>query len=409
MKRLRGRLTIELALSISGGVVIGLLMSCSSTPDRRPVPRDLSASASIPDLPLARFWADEAPPFTEDWMGLSDDYIADRYAGIYAKEHHYLAVSGGGPNGAFGAGLLVGWTRSGKRPEFTMVTGISTGALIAPFAFLGPSYDDELKEAYTTYSTEDFLEKRSLLGTLTSDAATDTTPLAQLIARYVDEEMMEEIAREFHRGRKLLIGTTNLDAERPVIWSLGYIAASGRPEALQLIRKILLASASIPVAFPPVYFDVAADGESYDEMHVDGGATSQVFLYPGGLAWSDVTRRLRVKGAPKAWVIRNAQLRPSYKAVQPKLMDIAMHSIQSLLKTQGIGDLYRIYAKAKRDGLEFRVVDIPSDVDLEDKSEFMDPVFMKRLFDRGFEMGVRQEAWSDIPPGFQRAFFKVEP
>ena len=174
---------------------------------------------------------------------------------------NYLAVSGGGDNGAFGAGLMNGWTETGTRPEFKMVTGVSTGALIAPFAFLGPDYDAALREVYTTMTPEKVYRARGLSAALFDDAMADTTPLAEMIAKYADQKMFDAIAREYQKGRLLLIGTTDLDAQRPVIWNIGAIAASGHPEALELFRKILRASAAIPGAFQPVLIDVEIDGQ----------------------------------------------------------------------------------------------------------------------------------------------------
>ena len=189
---------------------------------------------------------------------------------VYSRERDYLSISGGGANGAFGAGLLKGWSESGNRPEMTIVTGISTGALIAPFAFLG----SELELLYTTMSTSELIKKRSLIAGLTSDALADTSPMRELLLKHVDEEIIEKIAQEHTRGRRLLIGTTNLDAKRPVIWNIGAIAAVGTDESAQLIRDVMLASASIPGVFPPVRLKVQVGTQEYDELHVDGGVSS---------------------------------------------------------------------------------------------------------------------------------------
>lgn len=173
----------------------------------------------------------------------------------------FLAISGGGDEGAFGAGLLVGWTDAGTRPEFQVVTGVSTGALIAPFAFLGTEYDRELREVYTTISSDDILSTRNVVAGVLKDALSDTTALWRLISRYVNEQMMAGIAREYAKGRLLLIGTTDLDAQRANIWNIGAIAASGHPGALDLIRKILRASSAIPGLFQPVLIDVELTGK----------------------------------------------------------------------------------------------------------------------------------------------------
>jgi predicted acylesterase/phospholipase RssA len=198
------------------------------------------------------------------------------------REHDYLVLSGGGGNGAFGAGLLAGWTAHGSRPEFQIVSGVSTGALIAPFAFLGPAYDGTLRDVYTRYSTEDLVESRSLLSIVRGDAALSTARLRALIAHYLDDAVIAAIAAEGARGRSLFVGTTNLDAGRPVVWDITRIAAHGTPAARELIYDVILASTAIPGAFPPVMIQVEAHGLRYDEMHVDGGVTSQLFLASTG-------------------------------------------------------------------------------------------------------------------------------
>ena len=208
---------------------------------------------------------------------------------IFQKACFFLALSGGGDEGAFGAGVLCGWTAHGDRPQFKLVTGISTGALIAPFAFLGSSYDDTLRYLYTGITSKDIFRMKSLLTVLWRDAIADTKPLAKKLDQYVDEAMLAAVAAEHKKGRRLIIGTTQLDAQRLVLWNMGAIASSGDPEAIKLFRKILLTSASIPGAFPPQYIRVEAGGKRYEEMHVDGGTTAEVVLYEAAL--KPMTRR----------------------------------------------------------------------------------------------------------------------
>lgn len=194
-------------------------------------------------------------------------------------EHNYLAISGGGASGAFGAGFLAGWKEKGDRPEFTIVTGISTGALTAPYALLGSAYDHTLEEILTRYSTKNLVRRRSPFSAVTSSAMLTTRGLEAAIARHFDQAILEAIATEWRdKGRSLIIGTTNLYALRPVLWRKQHIAASGHPNALELTRKVVLASASISIAFPPVHIEVEVDGKPYDEIRVDGGAAAQVFL-----------------------------------------------------------------------------------------------------------------------------------
>ncbi len=380
--------------------VVVLAQGCASIPERNPVPAIYSAIAEVPGLPRARFWGDAAPPYIEEWFAASKAQLQALHPAIIGRKHNYLAISGGGQNGAFGAGVLVGWTAAGTRPEFTMVTGVSTGALIAPFAFLGSEYDDELKVFYTKYSTTDLLKKRNILNALASDAAASSAPLRALIAKHVDQNVLEEIAIEFRKGRLLYIGTTNLDADRPVMWDIGYIAASRAPNALELVHDIMLASASIPVAFPPVMIEVEAKGQRYDEVHVDGGVTSQVFLYPLGLDWRRVTEKLDAKGRPSVYLIRNAQLDPTWKAVELRLKPIAGRSIAALIRTQGIGDMYRIYVGAQRDGVDYHLAYIPGEFKEESK-EMFDPEYMGKLFDLGYRMATAGFPWKDSPPGIK--------
>jgi hypothetical protein len=379
---------------------VALVMGCGSIPKRTPLPEGLSNIAEIPGIPKARGWGDKPPPWLNKMMALPREDFQKLFPEAVGKEHNYLTISGGGSNGAFTAGLLQGWTETGTRPEFNLVTGISTGALIAPFAFLGPAYDATAKEIYTGISTEDILTERSLVTAIFSDALADTKPLQKLLKKYITPEVMEAIGDEFRKGRVLTIGTTNLDAGRPVMWSIGRIAASGHPKALDLIRDLLLASASIPVAFPPVLIEVEANGKIYDELHVDGGGASQVFLFPTGVDWDHVMKMLEVKDRPNVYVIRNAQINPQYMEVEPGLSNIAERSIDSLIRTQGIGDIYRIYLETKQDDLSFHLAYIPDDFDEKSKEPF-DKEYMGKLFDFGYRLAKDGYPWLKYPPGFR--------
>ena len=377
-----------------------LLYSCGTVPIRNPLPEELSDQAQISGIPRAKFWGDEVPSFFEDVAGQPREKLKQEFSGIYGKEHNYLALSGGGSNGAFGAGILVGWSAAGTRPEFTMVTGISTGAIIAPFAFLGSAYDAQLKEMYTTYATNDLIIEHNILTTITGSGAADTAPLKKLLGKYFDQVFMEAIAAEYRKGRRLFIGTTNLDAKRPVIWNVGLIAASKHPDALELIHKVIVASASIPGAFSPVIIEVESGGKQYDELHVDGGTARQVFLYPADMDWELVTQHLDVKGTPRVYVIRNSFLEPEYETIEAKIIPITNISIGSLIRTQGIGDMYRIYLDCQRDGIAYNLAYIPDTFDVKPTESF-DPVYMGELFDFGHQMAKTGYPWINAPPGFE--------
>ena len=376
------------------------LNSCGTVPKRNPLPEKYSDTAQIPGIPRVKFWGDDVPSFFKEVAGQPREKLMQEFPSVFGTEHHYLALSGGGSNGAFGAGLLVGWSAAGTRPEFTIVTGVSTGAIMAPFAFLGAAYDAQLKEMYTKYSTKDLVRKYFILNALTGSSLVDTTPMKKMLANYITQQVMEAIAAEYKKGRRLYVATTNIDAKRPVIWNLGLIASSGRPDALELIHKTILASAAIPGIFPPMLFEVEADGMRYDEMHVDGGAASQVFLYPAEVDWKYLLLQFEVKGIPKAYVVRNSRLKPDWETVHPSLLQLAGVTVTSLIRTQGIGDLDRIYLDCERDSIDFHLAYIPGDFDLKPKEEF-DPVYMGKLFDLGYQLAKKGYPWDKAPPGFE--------
>ena len=376
-----------------------VVTSCTNLPERNPLPEDLADSAVIKGIAGARYWADEPPPETDSWFKLTKQQLKAQYPSTYGKRHNYIAISGGGQRGAFGAGLLYGWSETGERPEFTMVTGVSTGALIAPFVFLGSEYDYVIKELYTSYSTLDIIKPRSTLNTLLGDAATDSTPLREKLEKYIDEKIMAAIAAEYKKGRVLDIVTTNLDAGRPVAWNIGRIAASESPDALQLIRDVMLASASLPAAFPPVMFDVEANGKRYDELHVDGGATSVLYLYPIGLDWKKLTDRLEVKGKPNVYIIRNGIWQSSWESVDRNTIAIALRSMDSLMSSAVLGDAYRIYLATQRDGINYNLAYMPESFD-EEYNEPFDKAYMTKLFNLGHQMAKDGYKWHNKPPDF---------
>lgn len=380
-------------------VATSMTLSCATIRTRNPLPQDLSPGALVLGSDRMRMWGDRPPAYAEDLVRLQPAELKDQFPALFNSAHNYLAISGGGASGAFGAGLLFGWTEKGDRPEFSIVTGVSTGALTAPFAFLGPGYDGQLKAVYTTTSTKDILKIRSKLKILTGDSAASSEALQKLLVNYIDQDIMEAIAFEHLKGRRLLIGTVNLDAGRPVIWNIGEIATSGNPNALDLIRDVLLASASIPGIFPPVFVEVQSNGVTYDEMHVDGGTASQVFIYPTGVDLSEIIKKLEVEGTPSAYIIRNSRLEPEWKTVEPKLRHIALRTTDTLIMNQGYGDLYRIYLRNQQDGVDFNLAFIPDEFNVKAKEAF-DPEYMGKLFDLGYQMGKQGYPWKKIPPGF---------
>jgi predicted acylesterase/phospholipase RssA len=308
-----------------------------------------------------------------------------------------LAISGGGDNGAFAAGFLNGWTKAGTRPQFKMVTGISTGALVAPFAFLGSAYDEKLKELYTSVSFKDIAKKRSALAVITNDAMADNTPLKNLVRKAISQDVLDAIGAESEKGRMLLVGTVDLDARRPVIWNLTKIAANHRPGSLELVQSLLIASSAIPATFPPVMINVEVAGKKYQEMHVDGNTAAQVFLYPAAVRLRDVASTVGVERERKLYIIRNGRLDPEWAQVERKTLPIAAQAISTLVQYQGIGDLYRIYSVTQRDGLDFNLAYIPPTFVTPHTTEF-DTVYMRALYDLAYSMAEKGYVWTKQPP-----------
>lgn len=392
-----------LALTV---VLLQLALAACSTPSRLaavPGPQTVQAQTLIPN---ARFYPDRSDPaFLAEVLG---SYRKE--AAWLASQNHsgplppaaYLSISGGGGDGAFGAGLISGWTETGTRPTFKLVTGVSTGALIAPFAFLGPKYDGVLKETYTTVTDRDIFTKRNFTALMFSDAMADTGPMRKLVDRYVTRDLLDAIAVEYAKGRLLFVGTTNLDSREPVYWNMGAIASSTDPAALALFRKITLASAAIPGAFPPVMIDVTVDGVRHQEMHVDGGASRQVFMYPQTLHLQEAAGARGADRKRAVYIIRNARLDPDWASVDRRLMSIVGRSVSSLIQTQGLGDLNRMYLTSTRDKIDYNLAYIPRDFTAPKKSDF-DVAYMTPLFERGRQLSAAGYPWAKYPPGYDPA------
>ena len=308
-----------------------------------------------------------------------------------------LAISGGADEGAFGAGLLVGWTAHGDRPEFDLVTGISAGALIAPFAFLGPEYDKQLAGLFTAYDADQIYKANVLSGLLAGNALADTAPLAELIENYVDDRFLRRVAEERAKGRFLLIGTTNLDAQRPVYWDMGKIAQSSDPGAPELFRRVLLASASFPGIFPPVHIKVQAGGNRSRRCMSTAAPRARCSSPSPTSATATSTRRSDARSQRRLWVIRNGKITPEYKVTPNSTFSIAERSIETLAKHRGFGDLTRMYVRAKADGIDFNLAAIPAEFSAPHPKPF-DRAYMKALYEVGFSLGRIGYAWVKLPP-----------
>ncbi|WP_420547482.1 patatin-like phospholipase family protein [Curvivirga sp.] len=373
-------------------VILLLILSACTTPNRdftAAAPHNY-AKAQIPDLPKIRYWGDDVAPYMHEAVDKLK-MIVQTYP--HTKEHiDILALSGGGEDGAYGAGFLKGWTESGDRPVFAMVTGISTGAIIAPFAFLGSEYDDRLEEFYTKTTDEKIFDFTLLKALFGGSSLSDNQPLVDIIEREITDEIVEAIAQESRKGRFLQIGTTNLDAQRPMIWDIGRIAESGHPKATQLIRDIITASAAIPGVFPPVLFEVEVDGKKFQELHVDGGVTHQIFVYPRKLNVRGLEEYMNAYPKKNFWLIRNTKIAPEYSSTEMDIASLSGRSISTLIKYQGWGDLISIEDIAHRDGFNFNLTTVPEGFSAPINGIF-DPAYMSALFEVGYQQGRSGYAW----------------
>ena len=393
----------SLAITLLASLAV-LLSACASTP--RP-------TAPVAGAPLAQPWG-SVPLMAADGgidQSFSDSFIqslqakrdAHRLAGCAGKiPYRALTLSGGGSRGAYGAGVLSGWTVRGDRPQFDVVTGISTGALMATHAFLGPEFDDDIA-IYKSISNDDVFRERSILETLRGTSALDTAPLRETLLSIITDETLDFVAAEHRKGRRLFIGTTNLDANVFVIWDMGVIAGSERPDRLKRYIDVVLASASFPIAFPPVYLDVDDAAGAYTEMHADGGIRETVFFFDFDLI-KQVRRAMEAAGFSEGdfkqelYLLNNGPLASAgattYKPVEGTLGAVADASITSLLTKVTQGSIYRLWVLAMVHGADFHLSFVPPDFELTSGSLTFDPVEQTALFERGYQQALDGAAWA---------------
>ena len=322
-----------------------------------------------------------------------------------------LALSGGGANGAYGAGMLVGWSQRGDRPEFDIVTGVSTGALAAPYAFLGSDWDDELAAAYSEGHTEGLLSWRSFAAFLSPGLFSPRT-LEALVEEHVTPALLTEIAQATREGRRLLVATTNLDSGETVIWDMGLLAEAGDENALHLFRQVLLASASIPGVFPPVLIaGVTESGTVQQELHVDGGVNTPFLGVPEGMILSGET--LPGWRGSELFIIVNGKLGLSQRQTRGSLPSVFARSYQSMTQSLLRTSLAAQGAFARRNGMRISVAAIPPEV--EASALDFDQDAMKALFEEGRRRAVSGSGWVPLdaevvePPSPQDAEPAAEP
>lgn len=385
---------VSLVLSLLALVVTaiggGLYFTARTADERemtRPVANELPEVMGIPG---ARYWADVAPHNLEDLKRK----IADQRAAAGIARVTALALSGGADDGAYGAGVLTAWSETGDRPEFTIVTGVSTGAITAPFAFLGRKWNTELKTIFGGIPTDQIYRTQNPFNMLRDVSLVNTDPLEEQITRYTNKAFLDAIAKEHRRGRRLYVQSTHLDAQRPVLWDLGAIAASGAPNAVEVFRRAIFSSAAVPGVFNPVIFGEQLLSGERDEMHVDGGIISQITLVRG---WQrDLHRISRPVGGPthvdEVYVILNARLAAKPVVTKSDLFSVAERSIATMIMTQYSDDLRIARGMFRRYGIAFSATWIDENFAVEKKAPF-DPKYMKLLFDYGYNKALTRKVW----------------
>lgn len=381
-------LIIVILIAIAAAAWLYFIKGYISIRVRHPVPESLIYEAEIPGMKDIRFMIDP--------MKLKHSKLRELIYGsgltrakFLNREINILAISGGGANGAYGAGVLCGWSEAGTRPQFDIVTGVSTGALTAPAAFIGPSYDSVIREIYTNISDAD-IAKQNFIDFLFEGRPSllDTQPLREVLKGAVTKKLIDDVAAAHAKGRRLYIVTANLDAKRLVVWDMGAIASYGTPEALELFRNVMLASAAIPVAFPPIMFDVEARGRMYDEMHVDGSVGTQIFGSLIIFTYDEIKTK-----KTNAYVLRNGKLADEPEAVSPKVWNIAQAAFSMFIMWQSYGDIYRFSTLAKYDRIRFYFTCIPYEFNEPRTGEF-DLSYMRKLFYRGYRLANSGGAWT---------------
>ncbi|WP_237476949.1 patatin-like phospholipase family protein [Lichenibacterium dinghuense] len=382
--------------SLLGLLALGLSIGgCSTTAPRIPYTEAEALSADVPGMPAdVRFYAD-APAF-----------VFERFrqtVATQAQARHepvtFLALSSGGADGAFGAGFMKGLTQSHQRPQFTMVSGISTGALMAPFVFLGSKYDGTLQKLYTDGYASALVKNVNILNAVVGNAFVDSDKLGKFIAQYIDQGILDAVAAEHRRGRRLLVVSTNLDQQRSVVWNMGAIAASGSPNALKLFRQVLAASASIPALFPPRLIDVESGGRSFQEMHVDGVALRQLYVAPDEVIYGG--RAGTPNPIKDLYILVNNKIDPTFKVVDDDTVSVAARSLATVLRREGRNNVLSSFAYAQSHGIGYHIAFIDADVPeppSSDAAEQFSTEYMTTLFARGEARGRQPSPWLTHPP-----------
>lgn len=371
------------------------LTGCASM-ERVPYTAEVAARAEIPGMSNVRFPGDAPASVFEQ---LRSEVV--RAAKARHEPVSYLAMSGGGGDGAYGAGFLKGLAETNRRPQFSIVSGVSTGALMAPFVFLGSSFDPMLHDLYTSGYAESLVKNVNVLNGLFGNALVESDKLMQLIKRYVDDDMIKRVADEHRKGRRLLIATTNIDGQHTEIWNMGAIAANGSPRATKLFRQVLAASASVPGLFPPRLIDVTVGDQGFQEMHVDGGTLRQIYVAPDEVIYGNGSVSANGGGIRDLYVLVNNKIDPTFDVVENATIPVGTRSLSTILKREGRNNVLSAYAYATRNKIGYHLAfidpevrDLPAD---DPKAEFS-AAYMGHLYSLGEDKGKSARPWQPVPP-----------
>jgi hypothetical protein len=400
-------------LGALGVVLIACVLGCAGDRDGGPLSaarrvagqpdrtkEELRASVGWIDPPAQQ--AGHSTLTKEEVLAFADRSRAAAKPAAPSPRRSILIVSGGGAYGAYPAGVLAGWTATGTRPEFDVVTGVSTGALIGAYAFLGPEFDCEMQYYYTTMRSEDVYRRRRFIAALFSDSLADSAPLEKIIRKAASDERIARFAAEHQRGRRFYVGTTDLDARRAIVWDMGEIASRGTPESRDLFRQVLLASAAIPGFLPPVPIPVSVDGRRYVERHIDGGVTSSMFFAP---PWVPPGQR---QNLPPGWlhgsdmyILVAGKIYPDPVPVRPRAIAIASNAVSTIVYDQTRSDLHKLFLLSAMTGMSYNVSVIPRDVPAPTSSTEFQPGQMSQMFEAGRAWAMNGPHWRATPPGYE--------
>lgn len=347
-----------------------------------------ACAGDLPNMP-AQYFGTQTDPLEAlrfDARSSSDLWERHLHAPSMNSAPNILVLSGGGEDGAFGAGLLVGWSTTHKRPDFDLITGISTGALIAPFAFLGSTHDGALRQIFTQYGADDLIRSRGM-PSIFSDALYDTAPIARLLARYTPADFIDAVAAKHDTGARLLIMTSNLDTSQAVVWNMGLIAKTGQ---YHLFREVIRASAALPGLFPPVDLEYVIDGQTVRESHVDGGLNMQILAVPPASV-NDESQRSQ---GGHLYMLINNTLRPAPQHVSRTVIGISQHALTLMVRSSAAATVDAAHYFTQQAGLELSVASIAADADIDfDPSERFSQAYMQSVFAHGFERATQNRAW----------------